>query len=151
MDTVRLETMAQTSAITASSVNHGTRETTIGIYGNACSSSGRMCVTVPSSAASANMKAITAQMKLRTRCVFVLFSVRSGLTGLGCGRFCFSPIRFGRRLRFARCRPLRLACFCLSHTIPLFFGTHVRDHPCPPVSVYVRSVDVPTVSFTPSA
>ncbi len=29
MDTVRLETMAQTSAITASSVNHGTRETTI--------------------------------------------------------------------------------------------------------------------------
>ena len=82
MDTVRLETMAQTSAITASSVNHGTRETTIGIYGNACSSSGRMCVTVPSSAASANMKAITAQMKLRTRCVFVLFSVRSGLTGL---------------------------------------------------------------------
>ena len=82
MDTVRLETMAQTSAITASSVNHGTRETTIGIYGNACSSSGRMCVTVPSSAASANMKAITAQMKLRTRCVFVLFSVRSGLIGL---------------------------------------------------------------------
>ena len=57
MDTVRLETMAQTSAITASSV------------------------------ASANMKAITAQMKLRTRCVFVLFSVRSGLTGLDAAGF----------------------------------------------------------------
>ena len=80
MDVTRLEMMAQMSAITASSVNHGTSETTIGMYGHACISSGRMCVAVPSSAAIEHTAAISAQMALRTRCVLVFFNVRSGLT-----------------------------------------------------------------------